>query len=955
MSAADPGSTGKMLQNFRLVDRASASVWRAEDARTGKTVAVKILSKGLPKDQAKRETLVREVRQNAALYHSFLVGIQEVAVAGDSLLLVMEWLDAQPLSKLARGKPVSRTDFFRIFYQVADALKLIHAKGLIHGNVAGDAILVLPNGHAKLAGLNLSNILPRQGQPSQFQQKGNNLDAVSYMAPEQITNQPTATQTDIFSVGLAMFEASTGRLPYLGTTAAEVAHKIVDEHPPSPKSIHPSIDNAVLNVMGGCLFKDSFKRLKDGKALVDAITKVDADAQRFAMEVAKAAAAAPASAQQAQARSSILFIADIANYDELNATNPATAAKSAARMQQILGEAVYLFEGKVLDPFGPRMIAEMASVETAVEAGRKGEFDFSQDQQTGDVIPVRILLHAGAIEAKEGSVTGAGVSKAIEVLKALPPFTLHVTEDFARLGKVPVRLRDAGAKAGVKLATIVPPEPKDDEDTELATAAEAASEAAEAAAAAAQVAAIPAKKKRTRIIGVFAVVALMAIGGVVAILMRPKAETVQALALKKPSGPAPASASAPRKVMLSVTGADPALADRVAAITLAVTEILKSIPEVSVADAVAPDVVSVAAQLRTGATGPEMVIENEPPLPAVDNASVIQPILQLLSSRLQIPPRGAANAEAYNAFADAVAADKANDLAKTEAALRIATKADPNFLAAQLMAMRFFTAQNKPLDAVEAAKVVLAAQPENETAARMVARTSLSTGDLTSAFRAYAVIIKKNPNDIEALNAIGKYALAAGDLQKLTSVLKRLAAAPAQADVHEPDVLLATGKFDAAVERYYTIEEKVPSNASLSLKIGRIAVLRHSAPIAEIELKKLQDVDPLYGLHLLKAYLAAQGGDKATAAEELKAALNGSTPGDDYWTSVAEVGALNGDPAAVLDALGRAAERKEPTASYILHNPLFSFLATDERFQTLRATFTAQQTEIRNALAAVSL
>lgn len=956
MSTIDPGATGTILQNFRLIQRASASVWKAEDTRTGKAVAIKFLSKGLPKDPARREALVRDVRLNAALYHSFLAGIHEIVAVGESLLLVMEWLNGQPITDRVKGKPLERAEFFRIAYQVADALKLLHAKNITHGNVAGDSIILLPTGQAKLAGLNLGNILPRQGQPTQFQQKGNDIRAVSYMAPEQITNQPVGPQTDIFCFGLVMYEASTGRLPYQATTPADVAHRIVDEQPPSPKTVNPNIDHAVLSVLGGCLFKDSFKRLKDGKALVDAINKVEPEASKFASEVAKAAAAPAAGTPQAQTKSAILFVADVANYDELQKTDPAAATRNAARMQQILGEAVYLFDGKVLDPLGPRMIAELASVDQAIEAGRKGEFDFSADQQAGEVIPVRMLLHAGEVQERDGAVSGAGVDKAINVLEHLPPLILHVTEDFGRRAKGQVRFRDAGARAGVKLATIVPPEPKVEHETALDTKAEEAAIAEEEAAAAARASeAAAGKSKRQRLALVAAVVAVVIIGGGAALFMRPRHTAATAPASTRAAGAVAISAANPQKIAVSVTAGDPAMTDRANAIRLAAAEVLKTFPELRVSDTPASDVRAFSAQLRTGAAGPELVVGSAPAVAVADVASGVSAILQDITSQLHIPMRGAATPEAYNAFADAVSAEAAHDGAKEETAIRAATKADPNFLPAQMLAMRFFTSQNKPVDAVEAAKHVLAAQPDNIDAARMVARTSLSTGDLASAFRGYGAIVRKNPHDAEALNAIGKYAVAVSDIQKVSAVLKHLATMPAAAEVHEPDVLLAAGRIDAAIDKYYAIEERTPNNPALCLKIGRVAVLRHSASIAELELKKLQDSDPLYGVHILKAYLAAQSGNAADASVELKSALGASTPGDDYWTAAAEVAAIAGNTDGILDALERAAIRKEPSGSYILNDPLFSFLENDPKYQKIRESLLAEQNEIRSALAAVSL
>src|SRR6266540_1376241 len=211
MASVDPFSPGSALLNYKLGQRVSTSVWWAEETRTGKRVAIKLLSRQLPKDPARREALVRDVRLGAALYHQSLVNIQEIAPAGDALILVMEWIDGQTISARVRSKPLDRAEFFRVAYQLVDVLKLLHAKNMVHGNVGGDSILISANGQAKLCGLNLSNLMPRQGQPSTFQQKGNDLRAVSYMAPEQISNQGVTSQTDIFSLGLVLYEAATGR------------------------------------------------------------------------------------------------------------------------------------------------------------------------------------------------------------------------------------------------------------------------------------------------------------------------------------------------------------------------------------------------------------------------------------------------------------------------------------------------------------------------------------------------------------------------------------------------------------------------------------------------------------------------------------------------------------------------------------------------------------------------
>jgi predicted Zn-dependent protease len=428
-------------------------------------------------------------------------------------------------------------------------------------------------------------------------------------------------------------------------------------------------------------------------------------------------------------------------------------------------------------------------------------------------------------------------------------------------------------------------------------------------------------------------VAVIAAATVVVMMKRHPAQTVVANA---PKPLPPPTAATPRKILLKLTDGDPAIAARAAAINNATLEILRSFPELRIADAAGPDVTSLSESLR----GP-------------DAAAAIQGVVAAISAKLKLPARTMSPAEALNAFADAVEASGANDAAKTDASIRAAVKADPNFLAAHVLAMRFFDKQGKDADALDAAKHVAALDPTNADAARTIARAGIRSGDLGAGIAGYATVLHKIPNDLEALNTLGRFAYAVPDAAKFNAIAGRVPAPFAA--VHAPDLLLAGGRIDAAVSQFYEIERQVPNNPALALKIGRIAVLRHSTEIAEIELKKLQTSDPLYAYHLLNAYIAAAKNAKGEAASELKAAQAASIAGDDYWTCAAEVAAISGDARGTLDALERAAARKEPTASYILSNPLFRFLANEPRFAKVREQLTAEQNEIGAALAKIAM
>jgi tetratricopeptide (TPR) repeat protein len=949
-------SANQPIGPYVIGERVGASVWLAEDTRNGRKVAIKLLTKQLPKDAVKREQLVRDVRLAAALYHMFLVSIVDIAPIGDNLLMVMEPIDGQPLTRKLAGAPVERAELFRLGFQLASVVKYLHVKNILHGNITGDSVLITNDGQVRLAGLNVANLLRREHASTAYQQKGADPRAVAYMAPEQIASQTIEERTDVFSIGTVLYEMATGKLPFAGATAGDIARAVVEGQPISPKAANPNIDNGVIAILGSCLFKDPFKRQESVKTLAAAIEKAEPEAAQFAAQLERkiTTTAAPSTDK----RRSILMIADVANYDAIAAEDPEAAKHAAARMQQILGESVYLFDGQVVDPFGTRLIAELPTVESALEAGRKGEFDFSPTQQEGEPLQVRMLLHAGELELRDGVPSGPTIDKAMATLAQLTPNTLFITEEFVKEGRGNVRLRDAGARAGVKLYTIVPPEPAAPTMTEPEpTTAELDAEDAAVAEVEALLASAQ-RRKRTWMIAVAALVVLAILGGVAAMWSR-RGDTAPVATSTAPSAPLPATAEHPRAVYLSafaVEPPDPAMVERANAIRLGAMEILRGLPDVRVVDTATPDAASFSARIHNAATGPEIIAtdgaKSSPPAPLPDSASGIQTVVQWVLANVQAKPRTYAAAAAMNSFADAVLARSQNDATRADTSLRAAIASDPKFLPAQLLAMELFATNGHEADSIAAAKEVVALDPENLNAARKVANASLSGGDLQQAFALFGVVLRRDPKNVEALNHVARYALAAGDTAKFNEVLARLKNLPGmQVEVHEPDVLAAAGRIDAAIQRYYTVEENAGENAALALKIGRLAVLRHSLPIAEIEQAKLAQSDPLYGLHIINAYIAAQKRDRDGALKELNAAMGASLAGDESWTYAAEVHALLDDTAGVLASLEKAEQRKEPSAAYVMAHPLFRYLANDPRFLGLKTKLTEQQAEIRTALA----
>lgn len=955
MSSIEPLSPGSELAPYRLVERLSSSVWKAEDTRGGKTVAVKVLTRQLPREANRREQVIRDVRLGSAIYHAFLVPIVDVVAAGDALLLVMDFLEVLSLSEYLDHQPRNRSEFFRIGYQVADAVKFLQARNMVHGNINGESVMIQPNGQVRLGGLNALNLVPRKEGTSSpvYQQKGNDPRSVAYMAPEQIAGQGVDFRADIFSLGVVLYEIATGALPWNATTAGDIARAVVEGQPQSPHARNPQIASDVMAAIGRCLFKDPYRRLKDARALVDDIAKADPDSMRFATELAKrATVAAPTVEAAAPTRSAILLLGDIVDYDRLYATKPDAAIQAAARMQQVLGEAVYLFDGTIADPFGPRVVGELPNVEAAIEAARKGEFDFAPEQQGENPIRVRLLLHAGEVAPKDSGIAGDCINRGFAALSQLPPFQLFISEDFVKKGRGNLRLKDAGARGGVKLYEIVPSEPAPQPQQTIAVETAIAEQAEQAAP---PPPAIPRRSRAALWVSIGLFLLLAGVAGIVLTRRQGAKQVAQPVAAAKPVE------HYPRTLVVdgfSAEGADPAMLERAQAIRLAALEILRNVPDLHVVDSPTPDAATLKAMIHAGAAGPEivptlsgMLSANGPAAPAPDIASGVQAVVGWIAAQAHVRA-GSAAPEALNAFGEALTARENKDEAKFEASLRTATKADPNFLPAQLMAMSFFESKGNDADALAAAKQVFALAPDRIDAARKVATGSLSAGDVPTAIAAYRAVLKTQPNDAAALNTIGRYALAAGDSARVNAVLNRLKSVTANdRAIHDPDLLVYSGRIENAIDQYYNLEVDIPNNPALCLKIGRFAVLRHTLPIADIELGKLQKIDPFYGYPLLKAYVDAQQQARPEAAAQLTAARAGMKAGDDYWTCAAEVYAILGDTNTVFEALQKAADRHEPTMAYVLSDPLFTYLANDPRFQALRAKLVQQQQEVAAALA----
>jgi serine/threonine protein kinase len=267
------------LGAYKLIERIGAGgmgeVWKAEDTRLGRVVAVKILPQAVAADTEAIARMRREARTAAQLYHANIATIHSFEEADGQMFIVMEYVAGEPLSALIRRGAMSEADVCRIGRGVADALAEAHEKGIVHRDIKPDNIIVNGNrvkvldfGIAKRVGAETTT----SDAPTGFvTQQGMILGTIHYMSPEQALGKTLDARTDIFSLGIVLYEAATGRLPFRGETLTETITQIVRDEPPDPIRVNAAISPSLNSIIQRCLRKQREDRFATAAELSAAL------------------------------------------------------------------------------------------------------------------------------------------------------------------------------------------------------------------------------------------------------------------------------------------------------------------------------------------------------------------------------------------------------------------------------------------------------------------------------------------------------------------------------------------------------------------------------------------------------------------------------------------------------------------------------------------------------------
>jgi len=250
---------GTAIGHYRVVEKIGAGgmgeVYRAEDVRLGRLVALKFLPEHLQKDETARKRFLREARSTAALEHPYICNVKEVDRTDDGRdFIVMEYVGGETLRhRIERAGPLPFDEALRIAAEVAEALAAAHARGIIHRDLKPDNIMLAPQGHAKVMDFGLAKrvegaIEPDQSVTSVVTQSGSVLGTPAYMSPEQLQGSPMDFRSDLFSFGIVLYEMLSGVHPFRRSTALATMASILTEDQ-GPLSRHLGDRAAPLEAM----------------------------------------------------------------------------------------------------------------------------------------------------------------------------------------------------------------------------------------------------------------------------------------------------------------------------------------------------------------------------------------------------------------------------------------------------------------------------------------------------------------------------------------------------------------------------------------------------------------------------------------------------------------------------------------------------------------------------------